>query len=66
VRDIFNRNWFIATIATWIVVVVLDELVYYWWRDLNPGSMYTGIIAKHPPTTVAPMPDQTTLQGWSG
>lgn len=44
----FNRKWFITTIVTWITVMILDELVYYWWKDLHPDSLYTGVLVKHP------------------
>jgi hypothetical protein len=47
-RDIFTTKWFIATVAGWIVLIILDELTYYWWKDLNPGSLYSGILVKHP------------------
>lgn len=47
-KDIFTAKWFIATVVGWLVIVALDELTYYWWKDLNPGSMYSGILVKHP------------------
>lgn len=46
--DIFNKRWFIGTIAAWVIIMGLDELFYYWWRDLNPGSKFSGVIVKHP------------------
>jgi hypothetical protein len=49
-KDIFTKEWFIATVAAWVVIVLIDEVVYYWWKSLNPGSMYSGILAKHPIT----------------
>ena len=47
-REVFNRKWLVATIATWAVVIGLDELTYYWWKKINPGSSWTGLVAKHP------------------
>lgn len=47
-EEVFTRKWFIATIATWIVVILLDELGYYWWKSMNPGTMFSGILVKHP------------------
>lgn len=50
-NDIFTSKWFIATIAGWILILALDELTYYWWKDMNPGSKFTGILVKHPTQT---------------
>ena len=46
--EIFTTKWFIATIVGWIVIIALDEIAYYWWKDMNPGTMYSGILVKHP------------------
>ena len=51
--DVFTRKWFIATIATWFVVFAFDELVYYWWKQIHPGSQYSGLFVKHPTTSQA-------------
>lgn len=50
-RDIFTGKWLAATIAGWVLLLLLDELAYYWWKKMNPGSMYTGMLVKHPLTT---------------
>ena len=50
-NGIFNRKWLVATIATWAVVIALDEMTYYWWKKINPGSSWTGLVAKHPTNT---------------
>lgn len=44
----FNKTWFITTIGTWLFILALDELAYYWWKDYHPDSMFSGVIAKHP------------------
>jgi hypothetical protein len=50
-EEVFSKKWFIATMAGWVVLFILDELTYYWWKSLNPGSMYTGVLVKHPTQT---------------
>jgi len=50
-EELFTRKWLVATIATWVVIVVLDEFAYYWWQKINPGSEWTGLIVKHPTQT---------------
>jgi len=49
-NELFTRKWLLATIIGWLVLILLDELAYYWWKDLNPGSQYAGILVKHPLT----------------
>lgn len=49
-EPIFTRTWFIGTVAAWILILALDEVAYYWWKDMHPGSQWTGIIIKHPLT----------------
>lgn len=46
--DLFSRRWIIATIIAWLFIVLVDELGYYLWNKVNPGSQYTGLIVKHP------------------
>lgn len=50
-NDIFNRKWLIGVVAGWALILGLDELTYYYWKKLNPGSMYSGILVKHPTQT---------------
>ena len=50
-EEVFSRKWLVATIATWIVIIILDEVSYLTWKKLNPGSMYSGIVLKHPTQT---------------
>lgn len=33
-----NRLYWFLFIA--LVVVIADELAYYWWRNLNPGAIW--------------------------
>ena len=56
-NDLFSRRWVIATIVAWLFIVLLDELSYNLWKEVNPGSQYTGLIVKHPTTGY---PDTTT------
>ena len=35
------------TMITWGVILLLDELAYYWWKSYHPDSAFTGVIAKH-------------------
>jgi hypothetical protein len=47
-EEVFSQKWFIATVATWVTIIILDEFAYYWWKKINPGSQWTGLIVKHP------------------
>ena len=47
-EEVFTSKWFVATVATWVVIIILDEFAYYWWKKVNPGSTWTGLIVKHP------------------
>jgi hypothetical protein len=49
-EGLFSRTWFVSVIAGWVAILVLDELAYYWWKKINPGSTWSGILVKHPPT----------------
>lgn len=44
----FNKNWLITTVGTWIFILILDELAYYWWKSYHPDSQFSGVVAKHP------------------
>lgn len=46
---IFHMQWFITTVGTWALILILDELAYYWWKSYHPDSQFTGVIAKHNP-----------------
>jgi hypothetical protein len=46
--DVFSKKWLVGVIAGWALILGLDELTYYYWKKLNPGSMYSGILVKHP------------------
>lgn len=56
-NEIFSRKWLVATIATWVVILMLDELAYIGWKRVNPGSLYSGVLIKHP--TQQPQTDFT-------
>lgn len=56
-NEVFTKKWFLATVAGWLLILGLDEITYYWWRQMNPGSMYSGILVKHPTQT---WPSQNT------
>jgi len=49
-NDLFSRKWILATIVAWLFILLLDEASYYIWKQLNPGSSYSGIVVKHPPS----------------
>lgn len=47
-NGLFSRKWFVSVIAVWITVMMLDELAFLWWKKVNPGSLWSGLIVKHP------------------
>jgi len=63
-EEIFSRKWLIATIATWVTIIVLDEFAYYWWKKVNPGSSWTGLIVKHPTTSTQGEPSDSYPNGY--
>lgn len=48
--QLFSRKWILATVIAWLFIVLLDELTYNLWKEVNPGSQYTGLIVRHPTT----------------
>lgn len=57
----FTTRWFIMTVITWGIILVLDELAYYWWKTYHPDSAFSGVLAKHaiqnsPPPTAGTQP----------
>lgn len=44
----FSKRWFLTTVATWLFIMLLDELTYYWWKSYHPESVFSGVLVKHP------------------
>jgi hypothetical protein len=44
-------TWFLVITA---VIVLADELAYYWWKQLHPGVVWHGVFGKN------------QLQTWEG
>jgi len=63
-EEIFTRKWLIATIATWGVIIALDEFAYFWWQKVNPGSQWTGLIIKHPTSSNSGTPTDSYPNGY--
>ena len=63
-EEIFSRKWLVATVATWATIIILDEFGYYWWKKVNPGSMWTGLIVKHPTTSTPGDPSDSYPNGY--
>lgn len=59
-NEIFTRKWLISVVSVWIVVLILDELAFTWWRKVNPGSAWSGLFVKHPLTPT----DNTDGEGY--
>lgn len=56
--ELFDRKWFITLVASWFVIIILDELAHYWWKDLNPGHIFAKAMMSPPKPTQNPFPDE--------
>ena len=53
--DMFSPKWMVSVVVAWLFIILISEIAYYWWKDLNPGSTWSGIIDQQPPVN---SPDQ--------
>lgn len=63
-NDVFTSKWFISVIAVWITVLVLDELAFLWWRKVNPGSLWGGLLVRHPNIQDSNVPTDSYPNGY--
>ena len=56
-NNILSRKWMVSVVVAWAFLMLMDELMYTFWKRVNPGSMWTGILVKHPITAY---PTETT------
>lgn len=43
------NKWTTYVAIAAVILIVLDELGFTWWRNSNPGSMYTGTFLSNVP-----------------
>jgi hypothetical protein len=50
------ERWIVLIAILIIALVVTDEVIYYWWRSLNPGHQWKGIAGQTAPLVDPNMP----------